>query len=237
MIKKFSIVTITKNNELDLIRTIESISPLLNLGAKLIIINGGEKLSVLNKGNYTIINEPDTGIYNALNKGIQKINTKYMMFLHSGDELIKENLYKIEEILSDLENNKIDISLNSVKIQYNSFTRNYKSDNWKKKMIYFGVQPPHLPIIYRSKIMSENTFSEEYKIISDFLQLEKLIFNDKITLTKHNYMLVKMKSGGKSTNGLKSYFEISKEFYYAKGFFKTLMIFFSRYLFKIYLMR
>ena len=67
-----------------------------------IIIDGGSKdksLEVI-KENETLINywvsEKDSGIYNAMNKGINKASGKYILFLNSGDYLLSKDALSID---------------------------------------------------------------------------------------------------------------------------------------------
>ena len=62
------------------------------------------KLSYLDKIDYWV-SEPDSGIYNAMNKGINSSNGELLLFLNSGDFFINSNI--IESCLPDL--NGIDI--------------------------------------------------------------------------------------------------------------------------------
>ena len=68
--KKLSIITIAYNN-LYIIKTIDSINRLRKyVDVEHILINGGDKLNdeIVSKVE-TLVEEPDNGIYDALNKG------------------------------------------------------------------------------------------------------------------------------------------------------------------------
>ena len=78
-----TIVSITFNNP-GIHKTIESLKPLLDHGAHVLIQNGGNPIAI-DAQNLKIYNEEDSGIYDGLNKGIKKVDTAYFMLLHAGD--------------------------------------------------------------------------------------------------------------------------------------------------------
>ncbi|NDP23058.1 MAG: glycosyltransferase, partial [Paludibacter sp.] len=88
-----SIVTINYNNCIGLEKTIASVISQNYRNFEFLVIDGdstdGSKAIVAkNKDriNYSI-SEPDTGIYNAMNKGIKAASGEYLLFLNSGDVL------------------------------------------------------------------------------------------------------------------------------------------------------
>lgn len=198
-----TIVSITFNND-GIFNTIGSIMPIINTGGKMIIQNGGSPLNVKHE-RIQVYNEKDLGIYDALNKGISKVRTNFFMIIHAGDTFIGST-QDISTICSELENTLNIMSLNS---QYIG-SRLHSSNNWRPWMLRFGVQPPHLPVIYRSKIYTQINYSLDIPIIADFNFFLKDV-NWK-NVTWNNKLLVKMETGGATTGGIQSFISVSRCF-------------------------
>lgn len=88
---RFSIVTINLNNRAGLEKTIQSVIKQECTDYEYIIIDGGSS-----DGSAEVIreyqgalsywaSERDTGIYNAMNKGLKQAHGEYVCFLNSGD--------------------------------------------------------------------------------------------------------------------------------------------------------
>lgn len=88
---KLSIITINYNNAIGLKRTIESVVAQNYSNLEYIIIDGGStdtSVGIIHDYENHItkwISEKDKGVYNAMNKGIQKATGDYLLFLNSGD--------------------------------------------------------------------------------------------------------------------------------------------------------
>ncbi len=107
---KLSIITINFNNAIGLKRTMESVFSQTYSGFEYIIIDGGsidesvkiiqefQALYVKENKNHFIFNwisEPDSGIYNAMNKGITHTDGEYCLFLNSGDYLTNNSVLEM----------------------------------------------------------------------------------------------------------------------------------------------
>ena len=93
-IKIITIITVTKNCETTIEDTLNSIEKIKSENIEYIIIDGlstdktlkiiRSKIRIIDK----LISESDTGIYNAMNKGINISKGDYIVFLN-GDDLFK----------------------------------------------------------------------------------------------------------------------------------------------------
>ena len=95
---KLSIITINLNNASGLEKTIQSVINQTYKDFEFIVIDGAStdgSVEVIKKYSSGInywVSESDTGIYNAMNKGIRKAQGEYCLFLNSADYLFSPNL-------------------------------------------------------------------------------------------------------------------------------------------------
>lgn len=100
---KFSIITVNRNNCTGLQKTIDSVIAQTHKDFEWIIIDGAstDGSKVLIEKYATNINywvsEPDNGIFDAMNKGIQVSHGEYLLFLNSGDSL--SDKYVVHQVL------------------------------------------------------------------------------------------------------------------------------------------
>lgn len=89
-----SIITIVRNDRIGLSRTIASVAGFKGNQTEFIIIDGAstdDTLRALDSNKQivdTLVSEPDKGIYDAMNKGIERAGGRYLLFLNAGDELL-----------------------------------------------------------------------------------------------------------------------------------------------------
>ena len=100
---QLSIITVNLNNNPGLRRTMESVLHQKYTEYEYVVVDGGSEDGSVQSirevensfaGNFHWISEPDSGIYEAMNKGIRMAKGKYLLFLNSGDFLVHENVLK-----------------------------------------------------------------------------------------------------------------------------------------------
>ena len=168
---KLSIITINYNNLEGLKRTLESVVNQTLQEFEYIVIDGGStdgSLAYIESQNANIdywISEPDTGIYNAMNKGIVKANGEYLLFLNSGDHLNDSTV--LEKIHIHLKNKEI-VCFDIREIRGNSM--------WIKKSPQeitfshmFRYTIPHQSTFIRKSLFDiVGLYDENLKIVSDW---------------------------------------------------------------------
>jgi len=99
---KLSIITVNRNNAAGLDQTIQSVIKQTFRDFEYIIIDGAstdQSVEVIKKYSANIsywVSEKDSGIYNAMNKGIRRASGEYLFFLNSGDYLVdNDSLQKV----------------------------------------------------------------------------------------------------------------------------------------------
>lgn len=97
---KISIITVCLNVKNEIERTLLSVFNQTYENFELIVIDGVSTdgtIDVIEKYKNKIsvfVSEPDTGIYNAMNKGVERASGDFLVFLNAGDELYDENVLK-----------------------------------------------------------------------------------------------------------------------------------------------
>jgi putative colanic acid biosynthesis glycosyltransferase len=171
---KISVVTIVYNDREHIGRTIDSVlSQTARSGIEYIIIDGAstDGTSELIKQRHDEIDvylcEKDTGIYNAMNKGLRLATGDYVIFINSGDKFSSETT--IENILSSIK----DIC---PKVAYGHY-REYSGDSFSKVIpcrnynkIWYGPVTSHQSMLYSLSHIRNNwiCYDETYKIAADY---------------------------------------------------------------------
>ena len=179
-----------------------------------IIVDGGSTdgtLSLLNsrRSNLsTIISEPDNGIYDAMNKGIELANGDIIGFLNS-DDFYADNdvISKVEKIFKE------DLSLDGCyadliyvdKRNINKTVRYFKSSKFQKGFFAKGWCPPHPTFFLRRSVYERyGKFNLKYRIASDIDLMMRFLEVHKIKTLYVPQTWVKMRMGGTTNKNFRN---------------------------------
>lgn len=169
---KISIITVNLNNIVGLEKTIASVLEQTYKNFELVIIDGGSSdgsISVIEKYKEQLsfsLSEPDTGVYNAMNKGIKNASGEYLLFLNSGDYFINENI--LENVSKEIDGT--DLIYGNIKLVEpggKSWTGVYP-DKLSFDHFVTGSLPHPASFIKKSLFEKEGLYDENLKICADW---------------------------------------------------------------------
>lgn len=206
---KVSIITACYNREHTIRTAIESVGSQNYNHIEYLIIDGASKdksIDIINQYGNTIdvvISEKDTGIYNALNKGVKMSSGDIIGLLHSDDLFYNENT--ITKIVNVFKNTNADIVYaNGMYVDEKDIgkvKRIYKTSNYKRNYLYFGWIPLHTTIFVRKEVFDNfGLYREDFKIASDYEISLRWFKNNSLKKVFLDEWVVKMRLGGKSTD-------------------------------------
>lgn len=179
---KLSIITINYNNAAGLKKTLDSVAAQTCIDFEHIIVDGAStdgSVEVIREYEQTLtsrlsplascliwLSEPDTGIYNAMNKGVRMAQGEYTLMLNSGDYLVDE--YVIEKIIPMLDGTDI-IQGNTISVVNNEefINRGYAKSDISFIDVYNGHFLHQATFAKRSLFDLYGYFDESYKIGGD----------------------------------------------------------------------
>jgi glycosyltransferase involved in cell wall biosynthesis len=167
---KLSVITINLNNAIGLEKTIKSVINQTYKNFEYIIIDGGsvdESIKFIKNNSGKInywISENDKGIYHAMNKGINKANGEYCLFLNSGDYLYSDS------VLSEVFNLNLfeDIIYGKIKMNNNSVIEYSPEHEVSFRYFLKNTLPHPCSLIKRSLLLKVGLFNEINKFVSDW---------------------------------------------------------------------
>ena len=197
-----TIITICYNSGKTIEKCIKSVIEQLTNEVEYLIIDGKSKdntMEIINKykDSVRVISEKDTGIYNAMNKGIANAKGKYIIFMNSDDQLRKD---AISTILRSVKTDK-DCYYGDTQTHYIANGKDYsrieiageKLELLKKDPIYY-----HQSFWCTKEAMEKvGKFDESYRIAADWELMVKL-YNRGCSFEHVNFVVSDYYFGGMS---------------------------------------
>ena len=224
---KVSIITVVFNGESTLESTIQSVDNQTYKNIEYIIVDGGSKdstVSIIKEHENVVthwVSEPDNGIYDAMNKGIDLATGQYLWFINSGDEIAEPTTLGVALCIqqdADIyygETVMIDSDCKEIGDRRLKTPHRLTSESFKK-----GMLVSHQSFIVKKELVDH--YNLTYKYSADFEWCLKAILKAKSIVNTH-LVLSKFLDGGFTKQnivpGLKERFKIMVKYY---GLFSTL---------------
>ncbi|NRA15612.1 MAG: glycosyltransferase [Oceanospirillaceae bacterium] len=211
---KISIITVCYNSEPYIKVAIESVLFQSYADIEYIVIDGGstdETLDLLNQ--YTdrithIVSEPDKGIYDAMNKGIDLASGDIIGILNSDD------FYPRSDVIANVVNafkNNVDTDMVFGNVDFvavndlSKAVRVYSTQRFVPWKLRFGFMPPHPGAFIKKSVYDRvGQYKLGYKIAADFDMFIRMLLIHDFSFAIINQTSVRMRLGGISTAGLGS---------------------------------
>lgn len=217
---KISIITVVWNNKNTIKDAIDSVLNQTYKDIEYILVDGAssdgtiEIIKSYEKKINKFISEPDKGIYDAMNKGINLATGDIIGILNSDDFYIDKCV--IEKVAKEFEDKKVSsvyADLIYVKPEnLEKSIRYYDSSHFKPDKFPYGWMPAHPTFFVKKEIYDKyGVFKTDYKIAADYELLTRFIGKYKISYSYIKEPIVKMRIGGTSTSGIKSNYILNKE--------------------------
>ncbi|MFV0210967.1 glycosyltransferase [Empedobacter falsenii] len=214
---KISIITVCYNSSATIEETLKSVQAQTYQDIEYIIIDGNSKDNTLNIVNQykdivsILVSEPDKGLYDAMNKGVQLATGDYIGILNSDDTFYAPDT--IEKVANFLKENPLDACIGDIVQHKNGkIIRKYSSKDWNPEKLKIGFMPPHPSIFFKKSLFDKfGVYTLGYKIAADYELIIRFFLKHKITYKYSNIITTSMAVGGESSSGLSSYNKITEE--------------------------
>lgn len=217
---KVSIITVCFNSASTIKETIESVLKQDYPDIEYIIVDGkstDDTMSVIDNYNNSIasiISEKDNGMYDAINKGINRATGNIIGLLNSDDYFCTNNAVStIVEAFYKSGAGAVFADVAFVKrFVTNKIVRNYSSKKFVISKFRLGYMPAH-PTFYVKRECYENygLYKTDYKITADFELVMRFLYTYRVPYFYINQTLIYMQAGGVSNQNFMSRYILNKE--------------------------
>ena len=246
---KISIITATFNSASTIKDTFESVLKQTYKDIEYIVVDGLSKDNTVDiikeyepkfNGRMRWISEKDKGLYDAMNKGIAMATGDVVGILNSDDFYTSDDALAV--IADTIKDKSIDAVYGDIHFvndnDLNKCVRYYSSAIFKRSLMRIGLMPAHPSFYCRREVYTKyGPFNTSYKIGADFESLLRYIYINRIRTKYIKKDFVTMRTGGASTEGFGSRWQIMKDHLRAMkdlGIKSNMFILSLRYPYKIY---
>lgn len=217
---RFSIITACYNSEDTIEKAITSLKAQSWAGIEHIVIDGASSDSTPTIAQSTLgvmdifFSEPDSGIYDALNKGIFHSRGDVIGFLHSDDFFANDTvLQSVAELFLSSGADAVYGDLQYVSADNPAqIIRHWRSGEFSRSKLNRGWMPPHPTFFMKREVYERlGAFNTDFRIASDYDSLLRYLSYPFLKVAYIPEVLVKMRIGGASNGGIKQIIRKTRE--------------------------
>jgi glycosyltransferase involved in cell wall biosynthesis len=221
-----SIITVSLNSEETIGDTLESVaSQITPFTVEHICVDGGSSdgtraiIEQWIKQNPSLVKifEPDRGLFDAMNKGLQLARGHYVLFLNSDDFLA--GLHSVADALAHVVTQDVvpDMVMGDVVMGYPDHLgvwRMRRVPRWLPKLPHLGAHPPHQGnFISRELLLRAGGFDAGQYLAADTTQYYRLVHEFSPSMQLSRSVVSFMRMGGASNHGFTSFLRGNIETY------------------------
>ncbi|HPF12444.1 MAG TPA: glycosyltransferase family 2 protein [Flavobacteriaceae bacterium] len=200
---KISIITINYNDREGLKNTIESVVNQTYTNIEYVVIDGGSTdggkaiIEHYKDRFHYWVSEPDQGIYDAMNKGLDHITGDYVLFLNSGDILYESKTihnFVLYNRTEDLVCGDVIIRENGKEPKKKIMPDTLTFDNTLKFIV------THQAIFHKGYLFKEKRFDRKYALIADWVFYNEALLFENATYFHLDLCIVYYDGNGITSN-------------------------------------
>ncbi|MGZ2739177.1 glycosyltransferase family 2 protein [Bacteroides fragilis] len=220
---KVSLITVTFNSGMTLRDTIQSVLSQSFPDIEYILVDGlsqdrtikiVKEYEPLFQNRLKWVSEKDSGLYDAMNKGIRMATGDIIGIINSDDFYFRNDV--ITKIVEAFNDNNVQAIYGDVRfVNPNNLDRTvryYSSKRFVPSLFRFGFMPAHPTFFtYRKYFDQLGYYKTNYKIAADYELLLRFLYVHRL---KSKYLpldFMKMRTGGTSTASIRSNILLNKE--------------------------
>lgn len=217
---RVSIITAVLNGASEVGGTLDSVAQQDYPDVEHIVADGGSRdatvqiARVRNGGAARVISGPDSGVYDAFNKGLRAASGDVVAYLNSGDSYVSQSV--VSRVVRAMTTHKVDAVFADLLIvepdRRSRVIRRYSSKKFSPRAMSYGLMPAHPTLFLRREVYAAvGEYDPRYRIAGDFeFCLRAFVRRE----TPFHYLaepLVSMPNGGLSNRGWRSKWVITDE--------------------------
>jgi glycosyltransferase len=211
---KLSVITVVYNNDKTISEAINSVLSQNYDEIEYIIIDGASRdntLTIIKEYQSRIskfVSEPDTGLYDAMNKGVRLATGDVIGILNSDD------IYQDRNVISDImyqfnSDEKVDLVYGDLvyvkQDDTNKIVRNWRSNKYYPNFFEDGNVPPHPSLFVKTEVYKESgLFNLDFKLAADYEFMLRIFKKHSFKSKYINRIIIRMRLGGATNQSFRN---------------------------------